>query len=163
MEKQQITANIKAVKDGKLTGAVASTGDVDRDGESINPNGWNLENFKKNPVILFGHDPHSLPIGKATDIRMQGNELLFDAEFAVKENPFAKMVSEMFEGKFLNTFSVGFLPQEQGDDGRIESAELLEISAVGVPSNPNAVATRSAEANIEMMYKSFKKPELKPV
>ena len=38
---------------------------IDRDGEIIKVDGWQLANYKKNPVILWGHN-HSIPaIGKA--------------------------------------------------------------------------------------------------
>jgi len=40
--------------------AVASTAALDRHGESVSVDGWNIDNFKKNPVLLWAHD-HSVP------------------------------------------------------------------------------------------------------
>lgn len=52
----------------------------------------------------------------------------------------------MSEG-ILNSFSVGFIPKEMGENGDITKAELLEISAVNVPAN--------ADARISKAYKDF--------
>ncbi len=46
----------------------ASNEEIDRDGEIIEAKGWDLKNFKKNPVIIYAHDYRTLPIGKATHI-----------------------------------------------------------------------------------------------
>ena len=43
----------------------ASTSTQDRDGEVVDATGWDLRNFKKNPVIMYAHDYRTLPIGKA--------------------------------------------------------------------------------------------------
>lgn len=150
--KQFLTGKVKSVQKGKISGAVASTGSPDRDGDVVNPQGWELENFKTNPILLWSHDAMSLPIGKVTNIMPMGNELIFDAVFAMR-NPFAKMVSDLMEGGFLNTFSVSFIPQDIDQDGQINKAELLEVSVVNVPAN--------AEARVSRQYKSFLEEEKK--
>jgi len=67
--------------------------------------------------------------------------------------PFAGMIKRMFQEKFLNTVSVGFRPllrRDMGEEERQElgmgafgqwfqKSELLEVSAVPIPMNPNAV------------------------
>jgi len=35
--------------------------------DTIKQDGWKLDNFRNNPVILWGHDKYCLPIGKAPD------------------------------------------------------------------------------------------------
>ena len=52
---QSIEAEITKAADGSFI-AVASTNSVDRHGEIVDNNGWDLKSFKKNPVILWGHD-----------------------------------------------------------------------------------------------------------
>src|SRR5262245_60381691 len=42
-----------------------STDARDRDADTIAVKGWSLENYLKNPVILFGHDSRGLPIGQS--------------------------------------------------------------------------------------------------
>ncbi len=146
--------------------AVASTGDKDRDGDIIEPNGWKLANFRKNPVILFGHGYRDLPVAKSLEIKIEDNKLMFKPEFATKEiYPFADTVFQMYKNKFIRTFSVGFVPLKKepidiedektncGKSGyRFTSQELLEISCAPVPSNVGAMAQRGMK---EMMIKGF--------
>ena len=48
----------------------ANANTVDRMKERIDPKGWELDNYKKNPIMLFdhGHDPQfgSLPVGSVS-------------------------------------------------------------------------------------------------
>ena len=157
-EKMFARGQIKRIKEnGTINGAVGSTGSTDRDGEILDPNGWNLKNFKKAPRLLWAHDAWSLPIGKVSNIEVDNRgRLVFDAEFAEKENDFAKKVADLVRGGFLNTFSVGFKPLEfDQETDTFKKMELLEISMVNVPANP--------EARLSLDYKSFIKDEKKMI
>ena len=146
MKKLFAKAYVKEVKsDGIITGAIASTENQDRDGEQLATTGWELDNFLRNPLLLWGHDAHELPIGKVLNIRVDGNKLIFDAQFAIKENDFAEKVWNMVKGGFLNAFSVGFIPKERDGD-RFTRQELLEISLVNVPANAEALMSREFKA-----------------
>jgi hypothetical protein len=80
-------------------------------------------------------------------------------EFAVEANPLARIAYRLYAGQFLNAVSVGFIPlrwrdgagqasSPAGSEGVAPGAprrvyleqELLEVSAVGIPANPNALA-----------------------
>jgi hypothetical protein len=52
---------------------IATTEDTDRHGEVIKIDGWMLDNYMKNPIILFGHNysDQEAVVGKATDIRIE--------------------------------------------------------------------------------------------
>ncbi len=125
----------------------ASTSDIDRDGEVIEVTGWDLKNFKKNPIILYAHNYSSLPIGKATKVGVRDGKLINTVEFPPPGTyEFADIVERLVDTGYLNTESVGFVPKEWSDgDGTKEprrtytKQELLEISIVPVPSNPNAL------------------------
>ena len=54
---------------------VMSDETVDRMGDVIEAKGWNLRNFVKNPIALFGHD-HRFVIGHWTDVKVAGNKLI---------------------------------------------------------------------------------------
>lgn len=134
-------------EEGTLTVAVATDTSVDRDGEIVDPAGLDTANFEKNPVLLYAHDYRSDPIGKVTSIKRDGNRILFVPQFAVNISARAKQYFEMYKEGFLNAFSIGFIPREWKDQdngsGKINrvftKTELLEISAVPVPANPNAL------------------------
>ena len=131
----------------------ASTADMDRDGEVIDVSGWDLKNFKKNPVIMFAHDYRTLPIGKATKIGVKDGKLMDVVEFPPEGTyEFADTVARLVDAGYLKTQSVGFIPKKwedgdmEDDDSRgkkprrtYTKQELLEISIVPVPSNPNAL------------------------
>src|ERR1700709_1763727 len=57
----------KAEKENGTFDVIISTEDVDRSGEIVRQNGWELTNYKNNPIVLWGHDYYSLPIGICTD------------------------------------------------------------------------------------------------
>src|SRR4029077_9749495 len=68
-------------------------------------------------------------------------------QFACDINPMAKIAYGLYKGKFLNAVSVGFVPLRWEDGSQEDSysrkyleQELLEVSAVGIPANPNALA-----------------------
>lgn len=161
--KQYAKAYVAEIKGEDIIGAVASSGSMDRDGDILVPSGWELDNFRKNPVLLWAHDSYSLPIGKATDISIVGNDLRFNAKFAEAENEFAGKVAKLMRGGFLNSFSVGFIPKERDEAGRMNKMELLEISVVNVPANAEARNNRDFKAFEEAVKKLEKKQDKSPM
>lgn len=150
-------------KDKTFT-AIASTESVDRDGDILSANGWKLKNYKKNPVFLWGHDAHSLPIGKSLNTWVEGSKLMFQPQFATDISPFAEIVWKMYKAKILRSFSVRFDPIEWEDIEQPEGKqiffpprkyikqELLEISAVNIPSNTEAI---KSPAMLDFVVKSY--------
>jgi len=142
--KRYIKGYVEKAQDGELQVSIASTSTTDRDGDIIKVEGWDLKNFKKNPVMLWGHNPYSPAIGTIKDIKIDGDKLTFIPVFDM-DDEFARLLYKKYEKNILNTFSVGFKAVEyvQGDNGYIFSKqELLEISAVNVPANPDARVMR---------------------
>lgn len=129
---------------------VFSDGSVDRSGDMIDPKGWILDRFQKNPVALFGHDSSNVDsvIGRAVNVGASGGKLVGEIEFAEADvNPKADMAFRMVEAGILSAVSVGFMPLEFAfttDKNRpygidFSKQELLEISLVPVPCNANAL------------------------
>jgi hypothetical protein len=152
MDKLFTKAQIEKTDKG-LT-AVASTAVEDRHGEEIDQGGWDIKAFKKNPVLQWAHD-HSIPaIGIAKNIRVEGTgrkaQLVFEPVFH-DITPEAAALKQLVEGTdeyppILNSFSVGFRALEM-DGNTYTKQELLEISLVNVPANPEArmIAAKSLE------------------
>jgi HK97 family phage major capsid protein/HK97 family phage prohead protease len=130
---------------------VASTDAVDRYGDVIEPSGWDLRAFKKNPIALWQHSA-SQPIGTWRDIQVDEKGRLVATLDMVKAgvSSIADMLRGMVESRVLRAVSVGFLARKiepiLGADGkptgglRFLKSELLEISLVSVPANPEALA-----------------------
>ena len=135
----------------------ASTADMDRDGEIIDVEGWDLKNFRKNPVIMYAHAYNTLPIGKATHIGIKEGKLKNTIEFPPEGTyEFADIVERLVNTGYLKAESVGFIPKkwEDGDGGEktprrtYTKQELLEISIVPIPSNSNALMNAVKEGVI---------------
>ena len=68
---------------GRVYTFIASDGSVDRGGDTIDPDGWDLTGWKKTgSPILFGHDGSSLPIGKGVAARVDKGRLMVSVRFA---------------------------------------------------------------------------------
>jgi HK97 family phage prohead protease len=128
---------------------VASTEAVDRYGDIIRVGGWKLDNYIKNPVFLLAHNTKEPPIGKTVSVTIETNPpaLVQKVQFADAETyPRADTIFRLYKGGFMRAVSVGFMPLEAPEpikDGKgfeFTSQELLELSAVSVPANPEAVA-----------------------
>jgi HK97 family phage prohead protease len=135
---------------------VISTGTIDRDDDIIDVNGWDIENYKSNPVVLWVHDYWSPPVAQATEVGIEDDKLVAIDRFTPKETyPFGHMIYQMVAGKFLRATSVGFKPKQYvfNDEHKgydFSAQELLEHSIVPVPSNPEALEAASA-AGIDLM------------
>lgn len=120
---------------------VVSTGDWDAHGERINIDGIDLKEFKKNPVVLWGHDGFNLPIAKATKIWKSDGKLMARAQFYLKDEFPAKVYNYILDG-FLNAVSIGGMVKEWGHDGlTIAELTMKEFSVVSIPANQNALVT----------------------
>lgn len=152
MDAQKIYTKALVTKVDKASGmfdVVASTGDVDRDGEVIDPKGWDVTNYKNNPVILFGHAWNELPIGIAENVTFDDKGLYITGRFASDEaNPKAGHVRRLYEEGILRSVSVGFIPRERNGNV-ITKSELLELSFVPIPANPSARA-RALEKGLDV-------------
>lgn len=163
--KEMLVQILKAVDSESLIvrGVVGSNGMIDRHGESINPMGWKLENYLKNPVILWGHDYRALPIGKAVKVWIENEQLMFDIALS-KTYEMGKKVFDLIQEGIVRTVSVGFIPLKLDESGKYTWAEqeLLELSFVTVPANPSALTPeqKSLLGNVEELFK-MKAEELK--
>lgn len=142
-------------KDVKLgdrdIGLIISTESPDRDHDIITADGWQLKNYRKNPIVLYAHDYHGLPVARAKKIMTGEGQLRVIDEFAPADvNPMAETVFQLIKRGFLNAASVGFMPIKWSfNETRVgydfEETELLEHSIVPVPAHPEAlVEARSA-------------------
>lgn len=136
----------------------ASTNDIDRHGTIINPMGIKTDNYDRNPVFVWGHDayggnsPPALEnvLGRVVEYTKSDDAFDIGVRWATEaENPRATMAKNMVRGGILNAVSIGFIPNQdkiatKDVDGKdipvYDETELVEVSLVTVPANPNAVA-----------------------
>ena len=158
----------KVADDGAISW-VMSDFSVDRDLERMDPAGWDLKNFKKNPIVLWSHDFMRPAIGKVESPRVKDGELVGRVRFSSKEvDPFAAMIEGKVREDIIRTGSVGFLSRKieiLDDPDKPETLihrkqELFEFSIVNIPSNVNAIASRGMKeykVKIENILEEFEK------
>ena len=135
-----------------------STFDLDRDSERIDQTGWDLKNFKANPVVLWSHEWWTPAIGKINSVRIKDGNLKGKALFVQKEiDQLGWSIGEKVKTGFLSTGSVGFKPkkieivEDEKDPTRVihRKQELYEFSIVNLPSNTSARVERSVESIVD--------------
>ena len=152
---------------------IASTSAIDRAGDVIDQMGWKLERYKQNPVFLDSHNSYMggrSILGKCTRCAVENGKLVMDIEFwkspedsdmQSEHDKYANMVYQMYKLGFMKAVSVGFITIdykfiEREDDSYgydIKEAELLELSAVAIPCNQEALMV---ERGIDVSFvKSF--------
>ena len=133
--------------------AIVSTEAIDRDQDIIRVAGWQLENFLLHPVLLSSHNYGSLRsvIGEwdSMAVMHRPERLEGVARYYIGEgNEEADWAFNLTE-KGRAAYSVGFKPDMEkavereggGMFGSFEfkGQELLEVSQVSIPSNPEAL------------------------
>jgi len=138
-EVEVFTSFKKSQSDDNKFHAVFSTAKEDRHGDIVKQE-WDLKSFKKNPVFLDSHNYDSIEyiIGKVKGANTKNGRLEGDIVFALS-NPRGQLAYNLALEGFINTTSVGFMPKEFDNEGTILKSELLEVSAVSVPANPEAL------------------------
>lgn len=176
---RKLLAGVEHASDSKLAEkrqvrVIAASGRADRVGDIVKIDGIKLDNYKKNPVVLYGHDHYSLPVAKAVEMGVVNGRLEMVFEFADAETyAFADTVYKLLTKGFLKGVSIGARVLEaewiRDDDERIvgrqyNSLELLEVSVVAIPADSKALVTAvksgsvSEEEIAEVMAKSFDLP-----
>lgn len=128
---------------------IICTEDVNRYGYRVLLSGARLDNFKKNPVMLYDHDDwKNKPIGRWENLRVQDGKLVATAVFADGDED-AMRVKNLVEKGALSATSIGMMPITYSSDTTVllpgqtrETViewELLEVSIVPVPANPHTV------------------------
>ena len=128
---------------------VASDGTPDRMGDILEPQGVQLLNFRRNPVVLAQHDSAS-PIARCLFIGIESSQVIALVEFPPEGvSDKADEYCRLIKSGIVSAVSVGFIPLDwepiSGAGYRYTSWELIELSVVSVPANQSALITeRSA-------------------
>jgi HK97 family phage prohead protease len=135
----------------KISNWTFSTFDLDRFDERVDPQGWELEHYKKNPVVQWAHRFDVPAIGRAENIFADSKGLHGTIIFNSKDyDAFGWSIGERVKAGVLRAGSVGFrileieLPDKEASaDGTaliFRKQELLEFSVCNVPANHFALS-----------------------
>ena len=160
---------------------IASTEGIKRDGKELQIDNWNLDNYKRNPVFLWAHDYFGsrLPIGRS-ETKIENKKLMAEVIFD-QTDEFARQVETKYRNKFLNAVSVGWFDvlrcikcgyrleswmgwslktfrmkcpscgEELNEENVKLEYDLLDISGVPVPGDPDALMERELRGIQEIL------------
>jgi hypothetical protein len=139
----------------------------DRHDSVINADGWITDHYEKPGagVFLFAHDYSHPAIGRTEELKKTKKFMDFKIRFAVDEwdisgmPNMAKLIYRLAARQYMGGCSVGFIGIEEeildetkdefliyyGMNVRYTKQELLELSAVPVGSNRNALARKNSD------------------
>ncbi len=159
---------------------VASDNSVDSYGTILPVDKWDLSRYKRNGIVGYMHDVYGDSWTKAADpddvigkgeAFVENDQLIVRITFEPADlNEKADKIFRKLIFGSLHAVSVGFKPtakghmgdEERGEDPNVyyyNGQELLEVSVVNIPSNPNALM-RSIEE--ERKNWEFEEREIKP-
>jgi hypothetical protein len=123
----------------------ASTYDRDLGDDVIVPGAFakSLGTGRRVP-LLFGHDQRQLPIGHSLDLKEDDRGLF--GRFHLSKTALGTDVRRLLQEGSLNAFSIGYVPKESETDRKagvrhLKEVDLLEVSVVALPMNPQALVT----------------------
>ena len=108
-----IPESTRFVKGERASVDYITTKVVDRDRDLVVPNGAILDQYVKNPVVLFGHDYSSIPIGASLWMKRDEMGIVSKTRYAsAKANPKAEQIWNYRQEGFPMAKSIGFIPLE---------------------------------------------------
>jgi HK97 family phage prohead protease len=144
---------IKSAADQAFEGW-ASTPAVDRQGEVVLPEALaaSLPDYMRNPIVTYAHD-WLHPIGRTTEAR--ATEAGLHVRILLGRTTRAREIWQLIEDRILRSLSIGFNagPEDGYERDGIwhwRRIELLEISIVPIPANPQATITIARQLGLDL-------------
>ncbi|MBD5240590.1 MAG: hypothetical protein HDS59_00680 [Barnesiella sp.] len=137
---------------------IISTEAVNSYGTRVLTSGIDLEQFKRNPVLLWMHrrafDGESMPIGKIDNLRVEECKLIGTPVFD-QNDEFARKIESKWESGFLRMASAALEPIEVNPDpalalegqtrATVTRCKLIEVSIVDIGGNDEALQLCGAD------------------
>lgn len=149
MNRYSTSLEVKSLNEGAdsytVSGYASVFGNKDLDNDIIEKGAFTDTIKTREPLLLYGHDMGSPPIGKITEVYEDAKGLAFTATLP-KDDDFVKgRIAPQLKIGAIKGVSIGFRikEREHRKDGIrvIKTAELYEISIVNIPANPLASVT----------------------
>ena len=121
MEKLYTKSTIEEVEEKgiKTKLFVASDEVTDRQGEVIAQDGWDIGNYKANPVIQWAHNPDEPAIAVAEKIGFRTiggkKKMVYEPKFH-RKTPMSNYIADLVDAGIIKASSVGFKPIEMEEN-----------------------------------------------
>jgi len=117
----------------KISG-IAHTNNFNRNGRAIDPQGFNPRGHQI-PILLEHESKSSHILGHVTKIIKGSRKVYFEAELNFENH---NNILNLVLNKYLAYVSIGYIPMTNAVSGMTLDADILEISLVPVPADPQA-------------------------
>ncbi len=146
--RKSVSLDIRKGADGQNEICI-STPNYDRGNDRVFPKGGMLDNYLKNPIIMWLHDYHGetpaagIPVATCPYLKITDEGIISGEPQFLEGDPFAQRVKNAWDKGFLKTASIGFAPidyetnEKSGTD--YKTWEMLEWSLVPIPMNAEAM------------------------
>ena len=137
---------VKASSDGafEVSGYASTFGNVDLGGDVIHRGAF-ADTLKSGPPVrfLYSHNPADV-LGVPLSLKEDDKGLL--GRWRISKTRLGEDVHTLLKDGALDSFSIGYIPtdydyDEDAGTRRLMAVELLEVSVVAMPMNPQAVVT----------------------
>ena len=147
---------------------------VNRGGRRVLPQGVDLTNYLKNPILLENHDVEKGSIGRLENIRVMPDKIVGTPVFDEETEGGKRAKRQMDEG-FLYASSIAYYPKQTSSDPEdvlpgqlyetVTRSDLFEVSIVPVPLDGGAVLERQSfyeqdGGQIPLLKQSNPKPKI---
>ena len=107
----------KSELDGKTNlSFILSSEKIDRTNDIVKIAGVKLDNYLKNPVVIWNHQSENIPaIGNGRNLRVENGNLVGDIEFH-RLTQLSCELADLAEAGVLTAVSIGFIPLEWHDE-----------------------------------------------
>ena len=153
MIRQVMPTQISAVGEDEVE-LVISTSQLARDGHIFVPAGMQLDNYRRNPIVLWQHLTDNPPVARADTVTAGDSSVTARVKFPpIGISAKADEIRGLVKAQMINAVSVGIEPIEaepldpkkpRGGQ-RVLQSELLEISFCNVPVDTGATVTARAQ------------------
>ena len=132
----------------------ASDESIDSYREVIRADGWRFHHFAKNAPFVDSHEYTRIEnlLGKVVDFRVVGKQLIETVKWAidVAENKIAQLGWKMTEAGYLKAVSVGFWPVKTVTQHSDTKGFTEQLKDMGLPDNANVRAIYTEQEQIEL-------------
>jgi len=146
---------------------VISTSRLNRKGFRVLSTGIDVEQYKKNPVLLWMHNrpwrgtkDEVMPLGTVKDIRLEGDQWVGELDFDM-DDPFAAKVAQKWDKGIYQMVSCGLTPVEFSEAeehilpgqryATLSKSRLDEISVVDIGANDDALSIKNNDTGNYVM------------
>lgn len=152
---------------------IISTESVNSYGSRVLTSGIDLEQYKRNPVLLWMHrrswEQGAMPIGRVENLRVEDGKLIGTPVFDQNDD-FAKQIESKWENGFLRMASAGLEPIETTPDpalalpgqtrATVTRSKLIEVSIVDIGGNDDALQLCGSDGKVLKLAAGEECPEL---